>query len=593
MFEPLIRYLHAAYAAPADGVSDAELLARCAAGADDAAFELLVRRHAELVWAVCRAVARDHHAAEDAFQAAFLALARRAAAVRGRCAAGWLARVAYHAALKTRGRCAAALSEEPPSAAPDPCAVAERAELGAVVQEELNRLPERYRVPVVLCHLHGLTQAEAAKQLELPVGTVATRVRRGLDRLRDRLTRRGVALPAAGVGGLLGASSAPAVPSGLILTAVRLGTATGVVPANILHLSHGALSAMNPLKWKLPAVVSLAVAVGVVGTAATTGAPDKPAPPPTPAPVIAPIKRPAIVSTYAQREHSRKNLQRIAFAFHAYQNAHNHLPSDILDKNGKPLLSWRVAILPQLEQDYLYAQFKLDEPWDSEHNKKLLPHMPRAYRSPARSGKQISETLYRAFSGPGAALQPGKKLTIIDFPDGTVSTLLAAEAGPAVPWTKPADLAYDPKKPLPAMNGPYSDRIITVFMDGSAHDLRWNMPERLYRLLIERADGNVFLRPDAPPAPPRNEAERKLIEQSRKWAVERTRFIGEWEVERQKLLTELQKTGGIPEPAGLGPDASVEQWQELGKQLQRRERLLWDEVEQLRQQLEQRKKGRK
>src|SRR5579885_2299756 len=100
--EHLIRFLHATYAAPADGVSDAELLGRCAAGTDDAAFELLVRRHAELVWKVCRAVARDHHAAEDAFQATFLALARKAAAVRERSAAGWLARVAYHAALKAR-----------------------------------------------------------------------------------------------------------------------------------------------------------------------------------------------------------------------------------------------------------------------------------------------------------------------------------------------------------------------------------------------------------------------------------------------------------------------------------------------------------
>src|SRR5438105_3797056 len=87
--EPLIRLLHAAYAAPADGVTDAELLARVAAGRADAAFELLVRRYAELVWRVCRVVTRDHHAAEDAFQAAFLALATKAAAVRGELG-GWL-----------------------------------------------------------------------------------------------------------------------------------------------------------------------------------------------------------------------------------------------------------------------------------------------------------------------------------------------------------------------------------------------------------------------------------------------------------------------------------------------------------------------
>ena len=94
MPEHLVRFLQSLYAAPADGVSDAELLRRCAAGHDDAAFELLVRRHAELVWKVCRAVAKDHHAAEDAFQAAFLALARRPGAVRDPSAAGWLTRVA-------------------------------------------------------------------------------------------------------------------------------------------------------------------------------------------------------------------------------------------------------------------------------------------------------------------------------------------------------------------------------------------------------------------------------------------------------------------------------------------------------------------
>src|SRR5207237_2383814 len=141
--DELIRYLHAAYAAPHDGVTDGELLRRCA-GHDDAAFELLVRRHAEVVWRVCRAVARDHHAAEDAFQATFLALARRAAAVGPGTAAGWLCRVAYHAALKARPRPAAKLPRE---AAAPPDDAAERADLARVLHEELDRLAARYRAP--------------------------------------------------------------------------------------------------------------------------------------------------------------------------------------------------------------------------------------------------------------------------------------------------------------------------------------------------------------------------------------------------------------------------------------------------------------
>ncbi len=592
MPEHLVRFLRSLYAAPADGVSDADLLRRCA-GRDDAAFELLVRRHAELVWKVCRSVARDHHAAEDAFQAAFLALARRPGAVRDPSAAGWLTRVAYHAALKTRGRAASdtPLSAEPESPAAGPSDAAERSELGAVLHGELNRLPEKYRLPVVLCHLHGFTQQEAAKQLGLPVGTVATRVRRGLGRLRDRLTRRGVALPAAG--GLL-AAEASAVPPALIPAAARVAAST--VSPHITRLSEGALSAMNPVKWK-PLAAAVLVAAAALGTAWAVGPPpadDKPPPPAQPA-VVPAAKKAIVPSTYAQRERSRKNLQQIAVAFHDYLDDHGHFPTDITDKSGKPLLSWRVAILPYLDQDFLYSQFKLDEPWDSEHNKKLLPHMPRAFRSPVQGDGPASETYFQGFAGPGAGFEPGKKLNIGDFADGTSTTLMLAEAGPPVPWTKPADRPYDPKKPLPAMDGPYPDRIITTFWDGSVIDLKWNMDEKTYRLLIERADANVV--PDGalepPPAPPLTEEDRKLIEQSRKRVANQVEHLAALEADRKGLLVELAKTGGIPRPAELGPDAGVEEWKDLEKRLDRQERAMWDEVRWLQQELDRRKKGRK
>jgi RNA polymerase sigma factor (sigma-70 family) len=570
-------------------VSDAELLRRCADGADDAAFELLVRRHAGLVWRVCRSVARDHHAAEDAFQAVFLALARRPGAVRDPSAAGWLSRVAYHAALRARRQPSdAPLSADPVSHAADPADQAGRAEVGPLLHAELNRLPEKYRLPVVLCHLHGFTQQEAAAQLGLPLGTVATRVRRGLDRLRDQLTRHGVVVPAAG----LFAVEASAAPPALTETAVRV--AASAAPAHITRLAQGALAAMNPVRWKLPAA-ALVAAVGL-GTAWAVGpsAPaDQPAPPAKPAVALA--KKAATPSTYTQRERSRKSLQRVAFAVHDYVDVHGHLPTDILGKDGKPLLSWRVAILPQLDNEFLYSQFKLDEPWDSEHNKKLLAHMPKVFRSSAQGDGPASETYFQGFVGPGAGFEAGKKLGYMDFHDGTSNTVMLAEAGPPVPWTRPADRPYDPKKPLPAMDGPYTDRIITVFWDGSPHDLRWNLEERLYRLLIERADATVVTREpfDFPPRPPETDEDRKLIEQSRKWVTKRAEYIHQNESERLKLLDELKKTGGVPEPAELGPEASVEDWKELEKRLERRERLLWDEIQWLRTELEKRKKDRK
>lgn len=592
MPEHLVRFLRSLYAAPADGVSDAELLRRCAAGKDDAAFELLVRRHAGLVWRVCRSVARDHHAAEDAFQAAFLALARRPGAVRDPSAAGWLSRVAYHAALKARGRHGdTSLSVEPVAYAADPAELAGRSEVVPLLHAELNRLPDRYRLPVVLCHLHGFTQQEAANQLGLPLGTVATRVRRGLDRLRTRLTRRGVAVPA--VGGLF-AAPASAVPPALIPAAARV--AASIVPSHITRLSEGALSAMNPVKWK-PVAAAALLAATALGTAWAVGPPAPADQPPRPAPpAAAPAeKKPAAPSTYAQRERSRKNLERVAYAFHYYLDDHGHWPTDIAGKDGKPLLSWRVAILPYLDQDFLYSQFKLDEPWDSEHNKKLLPHMPKALRSPVQGDGPTSETYFQGFAGPGAGLEPGKELNIGDFADGTSNTVMLAEAGPPVPWTKPADRAYGPKKPLPAMDGPYSDRIITAFWDGSVIDLRWNMDEKVYRLLIERADATVIPEgaTDPPPDPPPSEEDKKLIEQSRKRVANQVEHLAQLDAERRELLAEFAKAGGVPQPAELTPDAGVEEWKDLEKRLDRQERALWDEVRWLRQELERRKKGRK
>jgi uncharacterized protein (TIGR03067 family) len=188
---------------------------------------------------------------------------------------------------------------------------------------------------------------------------------------------------------------------------------------------------------------------------------------------------------------SQKNLQRLVVALHAYHDQHGKLPPHAIhSKDGKPLLSWRVAILPFLNEASLYEQFKLDEPWDSEHNKKLLAKMPKIYAPVMGKTKEPYSTFYQVFVGPGAAFEGTKGLRIPrDFPDGTTNTILAVEAGEAVPWTKPADLPYRPEKDLPALGGDYKDGFYIALADASTRWIRrgFNAPD--LRLVITRNDG--------------------------------------------------------------------------------------------------------
>jgi RND family efflux transporter MFP subunit len=204
-------HLRAALGPGAAGPADAELLARFAAARDEGAFELLVWRHAGMVLRTCRGVLRDHHAAEDAAQAAFLALARRAGAVGRRgTVAGWLYRVACRVAGRAaRRRAPAILAAIDPDGVPGRPTTAEP-DLAGALHDELARLPDKYRAPVLLCYFDGLSHADAARRLGWPVGTVAGRLARARERLHRRLSRRGARLPAAGLGVVLGSFTAPA-----------------------------------------------------------------------------------------------------------------------------------------------------------------------------------------------------------------------------------------------------------------------------------------------------------------------------------------------------------------------------------------------
>ena len=177
----------------------------------------------------------------------------------------------------------------------------------------------------------------------------------------------------------------------------------------------------------------------------------------------------------AARIQSSNNLKQMAIAMHNYNDTIDHLPENaaISGPDGKPLLSWRVALLPYLEQGSLFKQFHLDEPWDSPHNKTLIPLMPKVYVVPAADPKVAQQglTYYRVFVGPGTAfrLRGDKPPRIPDsIPDGTSNTIMIVEAAEAVPWTKPDELVYDPTGPLPPLGGHLRPGYCNVVMfDGS------------------------------------------------------------------------------------------------------------------------------
>src|SRR5262245_10824633 len=201
--ESILRDLGTLYqVGAAVGLTDAQLLDRFAGGGDPAqvAFEAIVRRHGPMVLGVCRRVLGDLHAAEDAFQATFLVLAFRARAIRREDSLGpWLHGVAIR--LARRSRSLALRRREGSRPLPEPAVpgpTGDSADLRPALDEELGRLPEKYRRPVVLCYLEGLTQEEAARALGWTKGTVSGRLARAKELLRGRLTRRGLA-PAAGL----------------------------------------------------------------------------------------------------------------------------------------------------------------------------------------------------------------------------------------------------------------------------------------------------------------------------------------------------------------------------------------------------------
>ena len=217
---PLLQHLRRA-ASPTDGgLTDGQLLEAFVTARDEAAFEALVRRHGPMVLGVCCRILRDTHDAEDAFQATFLVLARKAGSIHKQPSVGsWLYGVAYRISRQAQRRLARqgrrehprpeALPERP-DPYPEPGQEVSLREALAILDEELGRLPEKFRAPVVLCYLQGKTNEEAARELGCPAGTVFSRLSRGREMLRHRLTRRGMVLSASVLARLADPNAAPA-----------------------------------------------------------------------------------------------------------------------------------------------------------------------------------------------------------------------------------------------------------------------------------------------------------------------------------------------------------------------------------------------
>jgi RNA polymerase sigma factor (sigma-70 family) len=268
-------------------VSDRILLDAFLGRRDEPAFEAIVQRHGPMVLGVCRRILGNVNDAEDAFQAAFVVLARKAGSIRRRDSlGGWLYRVAVRAALEAKDELTRRHAREkqvdamPQPAVEAPC---EGADLSSLLDRELSRLPDKYRIPVVLCELEGRSRAEAARQLKLPEGTLSSRLATARKLLAKRLGRHGLSA----VGGALttaclrnavaAASVPPALSSALAKTALVVAAGNlpirSIVSARIAFLTEGVLKSMFLAKLKIGAAVVLTAMLATLGVAGVPGGP--------------------------------------------------------------------------------------------------------------------------------------------------------------------------------------------------------------------------------------------------------------------------------------------------------------------------------
>jgi RNA polymerase sigma factor (sigma-70 family) len=274
--DTLLRHLCRLTGGPVESPAlDGELLGRFVAHRDEAAFAALVRRHGPMVQGVCCSVLHNWHDAEDAFQATFLVLARKAASIRRQQSLGsWLHAVAYHLAVKALARASRRRTHERRVAdmpADDPVLDMTVRDLQRVLHEELGRLDDKHLAPLALCYLEGKTCAEAARQLGWSKGTVRGRLHRGRALLRGRLTRRGLALSAGLFTTAFTQSRAEVTARSVdalaraALHATAKGALEGVVAGEIVALVEGVCKSMSLTRFKAATVLLLTLGLGLMG----------------------------------------------------------------------------------------------------------------------------------------------------------------------------------------------------------------------------------------------------------------------------------------------------------------------------------------
>jgi hypothetical protein len=462
-----------------------------------------------------------------------------------------------------------------------------------------------------------------------------------------------VALSGATFAAALAAPAAQAALTGLIDSTIQTTkrfaagpAAEAVVSPHIAALAEGVMQTMYGTRIKIAAVVLLLAGIGGAGTAFWGTQKREAEPPSDSAPgggARAPgegAAEPADAAKLARNKAlSRLNLRKLAVAMHSYADAlknQNCLPAPaISSKDGKALLSWRVELLPYLGEVELYKQFKLDEPWDSRNNKKLLPRMPAVYAPPGVKTRQPFLTYYQVFvsdaiagqglpggaaagaggsapagggaggpgeaggagaAGPGAGAvmsfgaTPFLKGVPQRFPasitDGTSNTILIIEAGNPVPWTKPEDLPYAADRPLPKLGGLYPDVFHAAFADGGVHTLTKKYDEKHLRFAITSNGGEV-MEMEKIEAPPRRgasapaDAEAGDLDKLRRTneALRRELERAREQIRQLKEERDLQREKSAPGARQPPPDPR-------NQQLLREQAQLRDELEKARHEVE-------
>jgi hypothetical protein len=202
----------------------------------------------------------------------------------------------------------------------------------------------------------------------------------------------------------------------------------------------------------------------------------------------------------SRRKQCDEYLDQIGRALHEYHRVQGHLPAPALaDRQGKPLLSWRVAILPQLAYPSLHARFHLDEPWDSPHNRALLREMPKEFACPGGPGPRAGQTGYLVVVGPkseagsvNTPFEPARGAGFHEFSDGTSHTVLVLETDTRVPWTRPQDLHWAPGGPLPPLASPHDGGAHVLVADGATRFLQSSIAAPTLLALLTRNGAEVL-----------------------------------------------------------------------------------------------------